>query len=140
MADKTHIYEDILDMVEEELDKIVKKGDLDDKCLDYLDKLVDISKDVETITAMRGEYGNNENGTYSMRRPYFYDDGMSDGSYHRGGYQNRDSMGRYSRNMGGNYGNGYRSNGDMRMKLEQMMNEATTEHEREAIRNALDRM
>lgn len=139
MADKMHIYEDALDMVEEEIDKIVKKEELDDKCLEYLYKLVDISKDIETIMAMRGEYGGYSEDGYSMRgRPYYsYDDGMNGHSYRR-----RDSMGRYSRDYrhGGYMGNGYSREGDLRMRLEQMMNEATTDHERDAIRNALDRM
>lgn len=135
MANKLDIYEDLKEMVEDEIDKILKKGELDEKCLEYLYKLTDIAKDVETIMAMH-EYGGEEQG-YSRMYPYYsYDDGMSmkkrpmmDDGY---SYRYRDSMGRYAR--------GYSREGDMRMKLEQMMSEATTEHERNAIREALDRM
>lgn len=135
MADKTRIYEDVLDLVEEEIDKIVKKGELDDKCLEYLDKLVDISKDVETITAMRGESGN---GGYSSRGGYSYEGGggRSNGNSYRG----RNSMGRYSSRNSYDYRNGYSGDENMRMRLEQMMDEAPSDREREAIRRAIEQM
>ena len=52
MADKMRIYDDLKEMVEEEIDKIVKKDNMDEKCLEWLDKLVDIAKDIDTIYAM----------------------------------------------------------------------------------------
>lgn len=142
MADNMHLYEDLKDLVEDEIDKIVKKDDLDEKCLEYLYKLVDIAKDIETIMAMR-EYGGDDQG-YSRMYPYYsYDDGMSmkkrpmmDDGY---SYRHRDSMGRYARD-GYDYRGRYSREGDMRAKLEQMMAESTTEHEREALRGALERM
>lgn len=139
MADNMRIYEDVRDLVEDEIEKITKKDELDEKCLGWLDKLVDIAKDVDTIFAMKG-YG--EDRGYSQKYPYYsYDDGMMMRNHSMDGYsyRNRDSMGRYSRD-GYDYRNRYSRDGDVRAKLEQMMSEATTEHEREAIRGALDRM
>lgn len=145
MADKMRTYEDLKEMVGEEIDKIVKKDNMDEKCLEWLDKLVDIAKDVDTIFAMH-EYGDQGGEGYSqMGRPYYsYDDGMTmpnNRSMNGRSYQRRDSMGRYADYRSGGYvGNGYSRDGDMRSKLEQMMNTATTEQEREAIRAALNHM
>lgn len=128
MADNKRVYDNLKEMVEEEISTIVKKGELDEKCLNHLDKLVDIVKDLDTISAMH-EYG--EDG-YSNMYPMYYDDGSS---YAR----KRDSMGRYSReNRGGYYRDGY--SGDMREKLERMLDDAQTPQERDAIRTALGRM
>lgn len=142
MADKMRIYDDLKEMVEEEIDKIVKKDNMDEKCLEWLDKLVDIAKDIDTIYAMH-DYG--DDGYSQTGRPYYsYDDGMMTGRSSRGrGYQRRDNMGRYVGNSydyrnGGYIGSGYSRDGDMRSKLEQMMGTATTETEREAIRAALN--
>lgn len=147
MADKNRIYEDLKDMVEEEIDKIVKKGDLDEKQLMYLDKLIDISKDICEIEE-KNEMS--ENG-YSQRMyppMYYRDNDLMTGnvadmgnSYRR----RRDSMGRYSRDMyddrmmsrDGYSGHG---NNDMADRLGRMMSEATTDREREAIRSALERI
>ena len=143
MAEDMRVYEDVKDLVEDEIEKIAKKDELDEKCLEWLDKLVDIAKDVDTIFAMKG-YG--EDHGYSQKYPYYsHDDGMkmypliNSPSMDGYSYRNRDSMGRYSRD-GYDYRNRYSRDGDVRAKLEQMMSEATTEHEREAIRGALDRM
>ena len=141
MAEDMRIYDDLKDLVETEIEKIVKKDDLDEKCLDYLDKLVDIAKDVDTIYAMReyGEYP--DEGGYSGRMYPHY--GMNGNSY-----QGRDNRGRYMRNSydnGMSYrnsyrGGGYSREGDTMSRLQSMMDEAQTEREREAIRRAMDSM
>ena len=123
MADRMKIYEDVLGMTHDEIDNIVKKDELDDKSLEYLYKLVDIAKDIETIMAMH-DYG--DDGYSGKMYPYYMYDG--DMPMNGNSYRKRDSMGRYSRE------------GNLRMRLEQMMNEATSSHERDAIRSALERM
>ena len=138
MADNMRVYEDLKKMVEDEITNITKKGDLDDKCLEWLDKLVDIAKDVDTIFAMHDYI--EDDGGYSNRAyyPRYYNDDMP---MHGNSYRNRDSMGRYSRNSYNNYrGNGYSREGNMRDRLEQMMSEATTQQERDAINDALNRL
>ena len=140
MSNNMRVYDDLKDMVEREIENIVKKDELDEKCLGWLDKLVDIAKDIDTIYAMH-DYGN-EDGGYSNRMyyPHYYNDGEMMPMTHGNSYMNRDSMGRYSRNSYAYRGNGYSREGNMRERLEQMMNEATTQQERDAINSALDRM
>lgn len=142
MASKDHVYDDLKEMVEDEIDKIVKKGDLDEKGLMYLDKLVDIAKDVDTIYAME-DYGD-ESGYSQTRRPYYNDGQMM--PMMGNSYQRRDSMGRYSNNrynMNRGYDNrygGYSREGELANRLQTLMDEATTDREREAIRNALNQI
>ena len=88
MADRIRTYTDTLEMVEKEIKAVNRKGELDDKCLDYLDKLVDIAKDIETVLAMH-DYQDEENGGYSNRMyyPHYYDNEMMNGnSYRYNGY------------------------------------------------------
>lgn len=141
------VYDQIHDMLCDELDKIAKKKELTTSSLDVIYKSVDILKDIKSIETMEQEYpsdgyskdGYSEYGRgYWGRMPiYAYDDGMSQGnSYARGRDANRDSMGRYA-NDGRSY-DGY--SGDTRDELQKLMNSAKTDREREAIRHALDSM
>ena len=131
MADKMRIYDDVKDLVEDEIDKIIKQGDLNDTTLMHLDKLVDIAKDICEIEEK------DMDGGYSQRSyPHYYMD--------RGNSYKRDSMGRYSRDSRMNTydgSNGYSRHGDdIADRLGRMMSEASTEREREAIRAALERI
>lgn len=142
-------------LLEEEIWKIVRKGDVTPTELERLDKAVDIIKDSETICAMR-EYGYKEEEEeygYSERYPQYMRDGgrtsysyapMGNNSYRRG----RDAMtGRYiSRDMDPRYygdgrGQGYSghaSKEDMKQDLKEMMNNASSDKERMAIQQLLD--
>lgn len=137
MADDMRVYDDVRDLVEQEMEKIVKKDELDPQCLEHLYKLIDIAKDVDTIYAMN-EYGEapDENGYSTRMYPHY-----SGNSY------KRDSMGRYSRTgmsyrngMNNSYRGDYSRDGDMYNRLETMMHEASTEREREAIRRAMEQL
>lgn len=141
MADEMRVYDDVKDMVEQEIEKIVKKDELDPQCLEYLYKLIDIAKDVDTIYAMSeyGDYQMGEDGYSTRMYPH----------YSGNSYQRRDSMGRYSRNgngmsyrgsMNSYRGGGYSREGDTMSRLQTMMDEAQTEREREAIRRAMESM
>ena len=101
MTDKTRMYEDVREMVDNEVEAILKKGTLDEKSLMCLDKLVDIRKDVCEIIS-RGEYENMSSrsggGQYSYRsrpdadrmyRDRYYD---SDPAYRGNGYYRSDMM------------------------------------------------
>ena len=148
MADKMRTYLDAKEMVEKEINGIVRKGELDDKCLEWLDKLIDIAKDIDTIFAMH-DYQDDENGGYSNRMyyPHYYDGDMMTGNSYGYNRYGANRM-RYSRDNGYHdingmdmNGNGYSRTENLRMRLEQMMNsEATTEKEREALRNAINRL
>lgn len=139
------VYYEIKDMLEKELEQIADKRELTSNSLDVMDKVVDIIKDIETICAMR-EAG--EEGYSSYYPHYMYDDGMDGQSYARGRgrYAKRDSMGRYSSENYSN-GNSYDNYGRMRGysrddsrdhmvgELERMEREATSESEKNMIRN-----
>lgn len=79
---------DLKQLLEEELEKIVRKGDITPTELERLDKAVDIIKDIETICAMK-EYNyqeEEEEEGYSGRYPYYTRGGRggSYNSYRRG--------------------------------------------------------
>lgn len=140
------VYIDTKEMVEKEIQSIVRKDELDEKCLEHLDKLVDIAKDIDTIFAMH-DYQEDDNG-YSNRMyyPHYYDNEMMNGnSYRYNGYgTNRMRYSRdndYHMNDNMHNGNGYSRTENLRMRLENMMNsEDRTETEREALRNAINRL
>ena len=117
----------------DELDEIAKKGKLTAGDLDTVDKLTHSIKSIETIMSMGGYSGENYGASYARgNRGGSYDnmsyrDGMGGGSYAR----RRDRRGRYSR--------GY-SRDDMREELQELMEEAGTEQEREAIRRCIEQM
>lgn len=132
------VYDDIKSMLCDELEGIAKKKELTTNSLDVIYKGIDILKDIATINAMEQEYGHSNDG-YSGRMPvYMYDDGSS---YARGRYAQRDSMGRYADGHDysrDSYRDGYSR--DTKEELRQMMNRATNDREREAIRKAMDSM
>ncbi len=117
-----HMYEELKDMLCEELEEITKKGELTAGSLDTVDKLTHAIKSIDTIVAME-DYGDD----YSHRRSY---DGQMDGmrSERRRMYdgrsyaRKRDSMGRYSR--GYSYAD---AKEDMIADLHEVMNETQDE-------------
>ena len=66
-----NVLENMKEILEDELKKIAKKGDINPTELEATYKVVDIIKDIETIEAMR-EYGEDENEVTSKysRRNY----------------------------------------------------------------------
>lgn len=88
---------DLKYLLEEELEKIVRKGDVTPTELERLDKAVDIIKDIETICAMK-EYGyQDEMEGYSEYYPRYIREergGSYESSYRRGG---NSRMGGYMR-------------------------------------------
>lgn len=145
------VYDQIKDMLCDELEEIAKKKELTSSSLDVLDKGIDILKDIKTIESMEMEYpsegysqdGYSQGGYWGRMPVYAFDDGMNAGnSYSRGRGANarRDSMGRYSSD-GRSYDysrDGY--SGDTKEELQRLMNNAQNDREREAIRKALDSM
>lgn len=118
--------EELKEMLCDELDEITSKGQISAGDLDAIDKLTHSIKSIETIMAM-GEYSH---------------DDMSYNSYARDG-RTRDGMGRYSRRgySRRNYRDGYSYGKEgIREELEDLMNEAGTEREKQAIRMAIEQM
>ena len=139
-----HTYYELKDMLKEELDQIVKKGELSAGSLETIDKLLNSIKNACKIT-MYEEY--KEDG-------YSYADGdmdMSNYAYARGRGSNakRDSMGRYSSeggrsNRGGYSRRGYSYDGGEKEEkiemLREMMQEVGSDDERRALQKIIRRM
>ena len=89
--------EKIKKMLCKELDEYAMKGRISGSDLDMIWKLTDTVKNLDKIEML--EDGNSYDG-YSEMREYPY---MGGSSYARGRYAKRDSMGRYSSDMGDDY-------------------------------------
>lgn len=120
-------YYDLKDMLCRELEQVTNKGELSAGELDVVDKLTHSIKSIATIMAM-------EDSGYSN------DDMQSGNSYAR----KRDSRGRYSRDYYSRDGRsmGYSRDDKARMieQLEDMMQDAKSDMEREALRNCINQM
>lgn len=134
------MYDKLKDMLCEELEQIVKKGELSAGSLDIIHKLTDSIKNISKIEMLEeaSDYSEYSERKSYARRGSSYDDG---GSSYRGGSsyaRKRDSMGRYSRAGGSN--RAY-SRDDARMEirehLEELMEGAQTEQERKMIRTTI---
>lgn len=116
----------VSDMVEMELEDITRKDRLSMTDVEALYKLVDIMKDVETITAMQ-----EHDEDYSMRGSYRVsrmDRGERRGDYSRARNTRR---ARYSRDD---------SKEKMIEGLEEALEEATNENERHAIKHLMEKL
>jgi len=125
------LYYDVKELLHKEISKIVEKGSLTPQELDNLYKAIDVLKDICEITSMEDDdEGYSERG-YSMWGPNhdrYYDIHAyrNDGNSYR-----RNSMGRYSR-----------TDAKERMVngLYSMMGDATSEAERGAIQDCINRL
>lgn len=133
------VYDQIKDMLCDELEDVVKQKTLTPSNLELIDTAIDVLKDIKTIEAMDTEYPDGYSQGYYGRMPiYMYDDGMGN-SYarERGSNTQRDSRGRYM-SEGYSRNDGY--SGDTKEELHRLMSAAKNDREREAIRTALDGM
>lgn len=106
-------YRELKDMLCNELEKIVKKGEMTTGALDVIDKLTHSIKSVETIMAMNG---------------YSHNSYAHDWSYAR----RRDSMGRYS--------NGYSRDSELIAELRGLMDDAHDEKTRVELRKFINKL
>lgn len=160
-----HYMETLKDLLCAELEDYAEKGKKSGKMsmgdLESIHKLTDTVKNILKIDLMESEEGYSEDGHYMGEGRIYgtsYDDGMHrDGgySYARGRrYARRDSMGRYSRDggmsydddmyyarggRGGNRGGYSRDDGKHYMmdRLGELMDEASTPTEREALKKCM---
>ena len=142
-----HAMEELRKTLEKELEKIAAKGSINETDLAHVDKLTHSIKSIDTIVAMQ-EAGYSEDAypymydgnSYARRRDsmgrYSRDDGYSNRRYGRDG----DGDGRYHEGRYSRYDGGYSRGGNMREQLERMMQDASNETEREAIRQAMNRI
>ena len=114
-------YDGIRKLVDCELEKISKMNELNTAALDNVGKLVDILKDLDEIENDKMDDG------YSQRY-----NPTTGNSYMRGGRS-------YGRSYG--YNRSYNSRGgSLRDHLEQALDEAKTDRERETIMRMMDEM
>lgn len=137
-----HTYYDVKEMLKNELDEIVKKGELSAGSLETIDKILNSIKNSCKII-MYEEYS--EDG-------YSYADGdadMSDYAYARtsgrgrGSNARRDSMGRYSSRGYSRRGRYSYDDGDKQEKMDmlrEMMKDASSDEERRALNKIIRRM
>lgn len=100
------LYEDVRQMVNQEIEAIVAKDEMSPSDLDMLDKLIDISKDVCEMDSM-----SMDKGMSGARMPYYGYIGYDEYPNRRDSSRGRSNMGRY--NEGSSYGR--YDNVDMRM-------------------------
>lgn len=111
----------LVECLNKEMAKIIDHGELSKDTLHSLYEIIDILKDV-------GEVDEKEMN------------GMSQGMSYGHRMMPRNSYGSYG-NPGMSYGNSYNSYGDDRGRMmDQWMNQATNEHERELVRRILGNM
>lgn len=143
----------------EEKAKKMTGGKISAGDLETIHKLTDTIKNIDKIEMLEEDGGYSEDGGNWMARGMYgggtsYEDGGNSYARGRGRNARRDSMGRYSREggysdeggssyRGGRQGGGYSRAGakeHMIGKLEDMMEEANTEKEREAIRHCIQKI
>lgn len=114
----------------EELEEIARKPEMSAGDLEAAHKLSDTIKNLDKIEMLEEDGGYSRAGDWEadMRGTY------ARGSSYRG--RKRDSMGRYSRD--GRYSR--HASPDMMDKLQTMMDNASTERERDAIRRLMNEM
>ena len=114
----------------EELEEIARKPEMSAGDLEAAHKLTDTIHNIDKIEMLEEDDGYSRAGNWEadMRGTY------ARGSSYRG--RKRDSMGRYSRD--GRYSR--HASPDMMDKLQTMMDNASTERERDAIRRLMNEM
>lgn len=144
--------EELKEMLCSELEKIGKKGELSAGSLETVHKLTDTIKNIDKIEMMEEDGGYSEDSRW-MADGKMYGTSYDNGNSYARGRRNakRDSMGRYSRD-GGNYSMEHRGgmmNGGysrdsakdyMMEQLEEIMESAGTEKERNAIRQCMHQL
>lgn len=144
---RLQMYENLHDMLEQEISKIQSKGELDPQSLDNLDKLMRTVKNTDKCID-RESGGQSYGQSYANRRSYGqnYDMMMPMESYGmsmaRNNGMSRDNF-RDPSFRGGSYGQSYeysRDNTPIMQRLESMMNEARNDSERQAIKDFVNRM
>ena len=120
----------------DELDEIARKPEMSAGDLETAHKLTDTIKNIDKIEMLEEDGGYSQAGDWEMEGRGSYNRGSS----YRG--RKRDSMGRYSRE--GNYSRRMYSRGDakehMMMELEEAMNAATSERDKDIIRRAMSQL
>ena len=137
--DRYEVYENAQDMMICELDKLIQKNEVSPTTLEYMDKIVDIIKDLDEILDgedMRMSDGNSQRsyGRYNYNRMGNMNSYRSD---MRGNYSRSNSRGNYNNmnSMDGNsQGNGKK---EMLDHLYMAMDNSSNEEERKRIQRMI---
>lgn len=126
-----HAYHELKEMLCNELEELVKKGDLSAGSLDVVDKLTHSIKSLDTIMAMEDAGYSNDYGYSGARRRdsmgRYADGGSYNYRYNGGGYNGR----RYSRDEAAE---------EMVHEFERLMEEAPNQEMREVIQKAVKQL
>lgn len=130
-----YMYE-LKDKLCKELDEIARKPEMGAGDLEIVHKLTDTIKNLDKIEMLEeGEYSQSRDWDFPNRTVYDKDNSYANRGKHyvRGHYsrERRDSRGRYSREG---------AKDQMMEQMEEMMDSATTDREREIIRRAMDQL
>lgn len=127
------------EMLCHEIEKIVGEGDLNRERLELLHKLTDTLKNFYKIEMAEeyGEDGYSHDGSYDRGRRYSNDGGSYGNSY--GGSYEGSPSGRRRHYVRGHYSYDD-GKGEFEGKLEELMRDAPTEKDREAIRRCMNLM
>ena len=133
------LYE-LKDKLQDELDEIARKPEMGAGDLELVHKLTDTIKNIDKICALEEDVGYSEAGDYegaSYGRGSSY---ANRGKHYVRGHYSRDGRGGYSRDgrMGG-YSR-HDSKEAMMEQAQEMMDNATTERERDAIRRFMSEL
>lgn len=155
-----NVYYKAKELFENELEKLVAKGDVNEKNLEAFDKVIDIIKDIEEICEKEEEMGYDDSysgrrGGYGRRSRYYpgmgeyYMEGSYAGGYgnsysNEGSYAGGSRRGGYSREGGrsneGSYMNGNSNTSSTKNMLYQLMHEAPNDKERTMIQRWIDEL
>lgn len=125
----SEVYKKAREVFERELDGIVGKGSVTAGEVEVVYKIVDIIKDIGEICK------NDTDMEYSNR--YGYSNYQPSMGWYTGEYYN----GSANRNMRvGGYGNSYSRNSEMMGKLQGLLNEAKSDHERMMIQSWMNEL
>lgn len=130
-----NLIEYICEELEQLEQKLAKEKQLSMQDIQLVDTLAHAKKNLLKCEEME------EGGSYAMNRNYYKGGGY--GSYARGRGRNamRDSMGRYSRDDGASYEEGYsRAEDDMMNKIRQKLNAAPDERTRRILNDLMSDM
>ena len=140
------VYEQIKEVMCDELAQMIRHP-LDPNKVHTIGEMVDVVKNIAEITEKEDPYGQSFRGNSyqgNMSKYGFYP--MYGYSFDRGQNAQRDSQGRYmdggnSMNYGNSMGGGYYAGGsNTKEELKRLMEQATNETEKEAIRVAIESM
>lgn len=132
MKDNISIYEAAQDMMICELDKLVQKNEVSPTTLDYLDKIVDIIKDLDEVCMNEEQRMMQDDGHSSRGRMYGYGSSYrGDGYYRRGSSYREDPATRTNSGKAG-------SKESMLNHLYAAHDTASSDEERKRIKRMID--